>query len=82
LTSLPETIAYKNHGGMYSLVGLSDITAVIKGRAIFIEVKAPGKESTLSIPQLKFLQKATEAGAIAFMATSIEGVKQRLKELL
>lgn len=48
------------------------------GRALFIEVKAGRKKPTPE--QLDFLARARKAGALAFVAYSVEDVINKLKE--
>jgi hypothetical protein len=96
LNTLPGCFAWKNHSvGIYDPVkkvyrksknrhainGVSDIVGIYKQRPLFIEVKAPGKEKTLSLEQEAFIQKAWLFGAIAFMATSFEQVKEKLESI-
>jgi VRR-NUC domain. len=70
----------KIHGGPYQSAGISDLICCIKGRYVAIEVKQPGKEKTLTELQKKFLRDINECGGIAFMATSPESVREKLKE--
>lgn len=56
--------------------GVADIMCMVKGKPIhFIEVKTPS--GVLSIEQQKFLAKATEYGAIAFVATCLDDVRAK-----
>ena len=72
-----------------SKAGVSDLIACIEGRFISLEIKKPGKESTLSALQIHNLNLASEAGGVAAMITSVEqlhilllshGIKQNHKE--
>ena len=62
--------------------GIPDITACIKGRFIFIEVKAKKEEA--SPLQLYNLREAHKAGGIAFVAWNVEMVEEifRLEGLI
>jgi|24BtaG_2_1085350.scaffolds.fasta_scaffold20592_2 Holliday junction resolvase-like predicted endonuclease len=62
--------------GLYGRSGISDIIAVGNSRIVFIEVKKPGKHPTLL--QSLFLEEKRNAGAIAFVAHSVEEVKERI----
>ena len=50
--------------------GISDIAATIRGRAIWIEVKA-GKD-VMSVEQMAFQQEQLRAGALCFVARSTD----------
>jgi hypothetical protein len=85
---------WRNNSGMVSVgegkykrmikmgqAGLPDIIGVHKptGRLIAIEVKRPGKKPTDL--QAVTIQKLKDYNALAFVATSIEDVKNELKAL-
>ncbi len=57
--------------------GALDITATLKGRAIWIDAKI-GKDR-LKPDQVKFAQAQERAGGIAFAAWSVDDVETRLK---
>ena len=78
LRDLPETHARKVHGGPYGTIGEPDIDACIRGRTVKIEVKRPGKDYTLTPHQESAIRRWNEAGAVAFVATSIEDVQRAL----
>jgi hypothetical protein len=75
----PGCFHFKSHGSMYQIIGLPDIICSIKGRFVGIEVKAPGKEDTLTKIQKKVIQDINNSGGIAFMATSGEQAIQELR---
>ena len=53
--------------------GFPDIHGCLKGgRALYVEVKRPGRKPTED--QADFLEQATKAGALAFVACSIDDV--------
>ncbi len=57
--------------------GMSDICGVIPGgRALFIEVKRPGRLAT--VEQTWFLNEMDAAGALAFVAWSVADVEKAL----
>lgn len=60
--------------------GYSDLSGVIQGsgRAIFIEVKAPGGKPTAL--QLGFLERRRAEGAVAFWADSVTGALAQYAE--
>lgn len=60
----------KVHGGTYG-AGWPDLMGVYKGLALCIEVKLPGKEKTLTELQAETLSNLREAGALAFVLTSV-----------
>ena len=57
--------------------GFSDLVGVIPGtgRAIFIEVKAPGNKPTAL--QLEFLERRRAEGAVAFWADGVDSALQQ-----
>ena len=68
--------AYRSQG-KWAALGLSDIIAVINGRAHFIEVKTPtGRQSA---DQKLFERRAVKAGAIYILARGVEDVRDILK---
>lgn len=71
---------FKLHGGLFQRAGLPDIIGLHKGRFIAIEVKRPGKESTLTDKQERKIELINLAGGIAFMSTSAEHTIKTLKE--
>lgn len=71
------------HGGLVKLApkGHSDIFLLLPGgRAGFIEVKAP--KGKLSEDQRAFLARVQQAGALAFVARSIEDVERALHDVV
>jgi hypothetical protein len=74
---------YRKLGG-FSIKGVSDILGLIapNGRQLAIEVKAPGKENTLTREQEAFLNKVQRMGGIAFVASSLGQVQQALESEL
>jgi hypothetical protein len=63
----------------YGFPGLPDVIGVLPGgRALFIEVKKPG--GRVRPEQRAFLDAATRAGAVAFVAYSMDDVDARLKK--
>ncbi|HEU5013922.1 MAG TPA: VRR-NUC domain-containing protein [Roseiflexaceae bacterium] len=68
------------HGGLIKLApkGHSDIFALYQAKAVFIEVKRQGGK--VSPDQQAFLDRVRSAGAIAFVARSIDDVEEQLGE--
>lgn len=70
----------QNQLGIYAQAGVPDLICCVKGHFIGIEVKQPGKKPKPI--QKAFLEAITKCGGIAFYATSVEEVKDKLKELV
>ena len=68
------------HGGMYQMTGLPDIIGIYNGRMIAIEAKMPGKENELTKKQKLVIRRINLYGGVAFMATSVNQIKQKLEE--
>lgn len=68
----------KVHGSMFQKAGVPDIIAVINGRFVGIEVKRPG--GVVSKLQEYHIRKINEAGGAAFVAYSVEEVKDKLRQ--
>lgn len=81
LNEQDDSYFIKYHGGRFSSAGVSDLIGTYKGRFVGIEVKQPGKEKTLTRLQAMFIEKINKSGGVAFMATSIEGVKNGLRKV-
>lgn len=60
----------------YGRKGIPDIIACYKGVFIAIEVKAPGKENTLTVWQDKELHAILDAGGYAFMVSDVTVFKK------
>mgnify|MGYP003134333489 CR=1 FL=1 len=76
LNAIDGVFVWKTHGGQFGTAGEPDLIGSYKGKALGIEVKRPGKKATRL--QDLFLKKLQAAGATAFVACSIEDVKQKL----
>lgn len=68
INALPNSHARKTHGGMYSS-GEPDIDAVVQGRAVKLEVKAPGGKATPL--QEARLRTWAHAGAVTGVVESV-----------
>lgn len=77
LNSLPECVAEKLQGSAASS-GKADINACYKGRSLRIEVKTPDHGNKASKRQIANLKRWEAAGAIAFVAYSVEDVKEKI----
>ena len=64
--------------GMHGNNGISDIIAVGNGKILYIEVKRPGKKATEL--QRLFLKEKARMGAIVIVATSVNDVKDILRQ--
>ena len=79
LKTVPCCFAWKQYGGMYGTAGLPDIICCYRGRFLGLEVKAPsGKLTKL---QENTIQKIQAAKGQAFKVTSVEEVKEVLRNL-
>lgn len=66
----------------FGKVGVPDIIACYAGRFIAIEVKAPGKENNLTENQKRRIEEINAAGGIAFVASRVETVEEKLAWLM
>ena len=66
---LPRAVVYKQQGSVYMQAGLPDVTAVVGGRHIALEVKRP-IVGTLSALQQRKIRKLRNAGAIAYVVST------------
>jgi len=85
LKTVPGCFAWKEHGGMYGTAGLPDIICCYNGRFVGIEVKTPAGDGRpagkLSKLQELTIAKIKDAKGEAFKVTSVEEVKEVLKNL-
>ena len=78
LKTVPNCIAWKEHGGMYGTAGLPDIICCISGRFVAFEVKIPsGKLTKL---QEATIRKILVAGGTAVVVRSVDEVRAVLEE--
>lgn len=77
IRALPGAHARKTHGGMYSS-GEPDVDAVVRGRAVKLEVKAPGGKATPL--QMATLAKWASAGALTGVVESVDDARAALGE--
>ena len=79
LATLPETFAWKEHGGQYGTAGIPDIIVCHRGRFIALESKAgknqPTKRQAVTIEQIR------KAGGTAAVVRSVADVKTIISEL-
>lgn len=79
LATLPETFAWKEHGGQYGTAGIPDIIVCHRGRFIALEAKVgknqPTKLQTVTIEQIR------KAGGTAAVVRSVADVKTIISEL-
>jgi hypothetical protein len=76
----PKKKVFRRPTSRHWINGVADILGVTpKGRIIAIEVKRPGERP--SDAQKEFLFDVSNRGGVAFVATSIEDVEQKLNEL-
>jgi hypothetical protein len=78
----PIRKTFRKPNSPYIIKGISDIMGIagIAGRMIAIEVKTPARRNNLSDDQKIFLDMINLFGGIAFVATSIEDVKEVFKK--
>lgn len=70
--------AYKTTGGMGSTAGAPDILCCYRGLFLAIEVKRPGKLSTISDLQRRRLQEIAQAKGLAYAVDSVESAEEIL----
>lgn len=61
----------KIHGGPYQLAGVPDLLCIKQGRALFLEVKQPGKHAT-AIQRGRMNEIETQGGAACFVVHNYE----------
>lgn len=63
-------------GGPYSAKGVPDIICCVRGgQFLGVEVKAPGRENTVTALQQQTITRINDAGGYAFVASSVEQVE-------
>jgi hypothetical protein len=77
LNGLEDCVAEKVMGNAFQF-GRPDINACWKGRSVRIEVKTPDHGNKPSKAQELNLRQWSKAGALAFVAYSLEDVKERI----
>ena len=70
---------YKIHGGPYSVVGAPDLIGSLGGKPFAIEVKLPGKLSTLTPKQAYELEQWKQQGWNTGVATTVEEAMKCVK---
>jgi hypothetical protein len=70
--------AQKIHGAAYN-AGLPDVAAVLDGRALWLEVKVPGGKAT--VLQGMTLERIREAGGVAAVVSSVDEVRELIREV-
>jgi len=80
LKSRPDTWVVKTIA--VNIRGCPDILACIDGRFVAIEVKAPGKLSTVTPLQNYQIDQIQAAGGFAVAVDSLEKLKEKLEEKL
>ena len=79
LKTVPGCFAFKEHGGMYGTAGLPDVICCYRGRFVAFEVKTTS--GRLSKLQEIMITKIEDAKGQAFKVTSVNAVKEILKNL-
>ena len=77
LRGVPRTFAMKMHGGAYSVVGTPDVLWIVAGRAIWFEMKCPGKK--LTPVQEHVRRRLRRCGCEVHVVTSVDEVRQIAK---
>lgn len=80
LNRLPDGRARKVHGGPHGQAGEPDVDACVGGRAVKLEVKAPGGRRDLTRLQQRRLDQWREAGAVTGVVESVDDVRWLLAE--
>ena len=78
LATLPETFAWKEHGGQYGTAGIPDIIVCHRGHFVALEAKV-GKNQPTKL-QAVTIEQIRKAGGTAAVVRSIEDVKAVLAE--
>lgn len=73
LATLPETFAWKEHGGQYGTAGIPDIIVCHRGRFIALEAKV-GKNQPTKL-QAVTIEQIRKAGGTAAVVRSVADVK-------
>ena len=79
LATLPETFAWKEHGGQYGTAGIPDIIVCHRGRFIALEAKV-GKNQPTKL-QAVTIEQIRKAGGTAAVVRSVADVKTIIYEL-
>lgn len=79
LATLPETFAWKEHGGQYDTAGIPDIIVCHRGRFIALEAKV-GKNQPTKL-QAVTIEQIRKAGGTAAVVRSVADVKTIISEL-
>lgn len=61
----PRSVFWKIHGGAMQTAGIPDLVGCVRGVFVGIEVKVPGRESTLTKLQTATLSRIRDAEGIA-----------------
>ena len=69
---------YRKSFNKYHINGVADILGIMKNKFICIEVKTA--KGRLSPAQKTFLKEVSDLGAIAFVARSVDDVKDKLEK--
>ena len=78
LATVPETFAWKEHGGQYGTAGIPDIIVCHRGHFIALEAKV-GKNQPTKL-QIVTIEQIRKAGGTAAVVRSVEDVKVALAE--
>ena len=79
LATLPETFAWKEHGGQYGTAGIPDIIVCHRGHFIALEAKV-GKNQPTKL-QAVTIEQIRKAGGTAAVVRSVADVKTIISEL-
>lgn len=74
-------LVHKHHGTVFSVLGHPDLYGVAPGgRAIYVEVKRPGKKPNPN--QAAYLERLVGMNAVACWADSVEMLEAKIGHLL
>lgn len=76
-----DIFLWKNHGNMFSLEGLPDITGVYKGYMFALEVKIPNGRYKLTDEQKARIRQIRAAGGYAYKCVSVEQAHKVIKKI-
>ena len=81
LKSLERATFWRHAGGKFGVAGVPDIVGVYKGYPVAFEVKTPERRNQVTENQKRFIQRFNDAGGYAFVVTSLEEVKDCLRNM-
>ena len=78
LSGIPGVFAYSTPVSRYGRSGIADITAVINGKAVYIECKRPSTYNNQTAAQKAFEGAVKAAGGYYFVVDSVDRLVSHL----